>query len=210
MVVLKSIAWILAILLALLTGLSLLPIDLLLRSDGAEGFRLGVRILGFALGGSKKKAPKKKKKTENPLIKAIKKSLGLPDTEEMRTASGDDGFSAALTDTAESLLQLLDRALWLLKRCRVPYCRITAVTAGENAALDYGVACATLYPLTGYLRERMGLHPKRLKMELRCDYALEEGRFELDLAVRVRLIHVLRALLHILTKNVEKTLKEVS
>ena len=211
MVVLKIIGWIFAGLLLLLLGISLLPVDLLLQSDGVQGFRVRVRILGIAFGGGEKKP--KKKKPESALVKALKKSLGLShlgNADTVRSTVKTHGFSMTLKDTVETFLLLLDRVLWILKHCKIPYCRITAVSAGEDAALDYGIACATLYPLAGYLQERMGMNPKKLKMDIRCDYGLPEGKFELDLAVRIRVYHALSALVHIIMKNIEKDLNEVS
>lgn len=207
MVVLKIIGWIVAGLLLLLLATSLLPVDLLLQSDGVEGFRIRVRILGITFGGKPRKKNEKEKKPENAFIKALKKSLGLSHLESgeaVRSSVQSHGFTATLQETVETFFLLLDRVLWLLKRCKVPYCRITAVSAGEDAALDYGIACATLYPLAGYLQERMGMNPKKLEMEIRCDYSLPEGRFELDLAVRIRIYHVLFSLMHIIMKNLNE------
>lgn len=210
MVVLKIIGWILAGLLLLLSALLLLSVDLLLRADGVKGFRIRVRILGISLGGKKKP---KKKKPEGAWVKELKKFLGLShlgNADTIRSTVESHGFTVTLKDTVETFFQLLDRVFWILKRCKIPYCRITAVSGGEDAALDYGIACATLYPLGGYLQERIGMNPKKLKMDIRCDYGLPEGQFELELALRIRVIHGLRAFLHIIKKNIEKDLNEVS
>ncbi len=213
MVALKIIGWIIAGILLLTVGLCLLSVDLLLQSDGVQGFRIRVRILGISFGGEPKEERKKEKKPENAFIKALKKSLGLSHLgsgDAVRSTVESHGFTMTLQETVETFFLLLDRVLWILKRRKIPYCRITAVSGGEDAALDYGVACAVLYPLSGYLQERMGVDPKKIKMDIRCDYALPEGQFELDLAVRLRILHVLRAFIHILNKNMKKDLNEVS
>ena len=74
MVVLKIIGWMLAIL-ALLVGLILLlSVDLILQSDGIEGFRVKMRVLGITFGGKSKKensqdeTPKEKKFLEKNFI----------------------------------------------------------------------------------------------------------------------------------------------
>ncbi len=203
MVVLKIIGWIVLAIVLLVLGVALLPVDLLLQSDGADGFRVRVRVLGLVFGGGKKK--KKEKKPEGAFSKSLKRWLGISkpeDGEEQREAAKKRGFPGDLQETVELIFMLLDRLFWILKRCKIPYCRITAVSGGENAALDYGIACATLYPLAEYLQERADLNPKKLKMEIRCDYSRPQGAFELDLAVRVRVIHGLRAALHIIMKKI--------
>ncbi len=213
MVVLKIIGWILASLALLLVLVLMLPVDLLLQSDGVKGFRVKVRILGLTFGENpKKEKAKKEKKPESAFVKAIKRSLGLShlgSIEDARNSIEKRGFAETVTETAKIFMLLLDRVLWLVKRCRVLYCRITAVSGGDTAALDYGIACAVLYPLSSYLQERMRLNPKRLKLDLRCDHTRPEGQFELDLAVRLRVIHSLRALMHIIKKNIEKEIERV-
>lgn len=217
MVVLKIIGWILACLTLLLVLVLMLSVDLILQSDGSEGFRVKVRVLGITFGGKPKKEKTKKdtpkeKKPESAFVKAIKRSLGishLGSVEDAKESIEKKGFAETVTETAELFMLVLNRVVWLVKRCRVPYCRITAVSGGEDAALDYGVACAVLYPLTAYLQENMKLKQKRLKLELRCDYTREEGAFELDLAIRLRVVHAVRALLHIILKNLEKEVERV-
>ena len=211
MVVLKIIGWIVLILLLLLLLLLLLSVDLILQYDAAKGFQVKVRVWGMVFGGSKGAKKEKTEKEESGFVKAIKKQLGishLGSMQEARETVEERGFAETVTDTAELLMLLLERVFWLVKRCRVPYCRITAVTGGEGAALDYGVACAVLYPLTAYQQEQMRLKQKRLRLDLRCDYGLEQGVFELDLAIRIRTVHALRAVLHILGQTIKKNVKE--
>lgn len=208
MVVLKIVGWILASLALLLVLLLMLSVDLLLQSDGIEGFRVKVRVLGLTFGGnSKKEKPKKEKKPESAFMRSVKEALGishLSSAEGAKEAIEKKGLGETVTETVELFMLVLDRVIWLVKRCKVPYCRITAVSGGEDAALDYGVACAVLYPLSAYLQENMKLKQKRLKLDIRCDYSREEGAFELDLAIRMRVVHLVRVLLHVVRKNLEK------
>lgn len=213
MVILKIIGWILACLTLLILLLLLLSVDLILRFDEKKGFQVKVRVLGITFGGKpKKEKPKKEKKPESEFVKSIKRYFGishLGNMEEAKNTIQKKGFSETVSETVELFMLLLNRVFWLIKRCRVPYCRITAVSGGEDAALDYGVSCAVLYPMTAYLQEQMNLNPKKLKLELRCDYAREKGTFELDLAVRLRVLHAVRALVHIILKNIDKEVERV-
>lgn len=206
MIVLKIIGIVLAVLLLLIAVLLLLPVDLLLISDEEKGFHLHVRFLGMVFSGkSEEKKKEKDPKQESFLAKALKKTLGISHLESLKTIGSsveEQGVTVTLQETVQTFFLLFDRVLWILKHCSVPHCRIVSVSGGENAALDYGIACATLYPLTDYLQEKMKVNRRGLSVDIRCDYAQEKGKFLLDLAIRIKILYVVRAFLHIIKKNI--------
>lgn len=207
MIVLKIIGIILAVI-ALLAGVLLLPLDILLLADHKNGFSFFVRFLGIRFGGeneSKEQKPKRK----NPLVQAVKKTLGISHLEsakELRSTVEQHGAATTVKETVELFILFIDRLLWLIKRCRIPKCRIISVSGGENAAIEYGIACATLYPLVTYLQTNTRLRKRGLTLEVRCDYDLPKGQYELELVIRLTLLHLVKVFLHIIKKNVEKEL----
>ncbi len=204
MIVLKIIGIVLAVLLLLIAALLLLPVDLLLITDEEKGFHLHVRFLGIVFSGKEKKKEKSPKQ-ENFLAKALKKTLGISHLESLKTIGSsleEQGVTVTLQETVKTFFLLIDRVLWILKHCSVPYCRLVSVSGGEDAALDYGIACATLYPLSDYLQEKMKVNRRGLTVDIRCDYNLEKGKFLLDLAIRVKILYVVRAFVHIIKKNI--------
>lgn len=199
MIALKIIGIVLAVIVLVVAVILMLPVDLLFQADGTNGFRILYRFLGKVYGENPD--------PNNPVVKGLKKTLGishLGSVKEIQKTVERHGAEVTLRETVDTLILLIDRVIWLLKYCRVPKCHITAVSGGEDAAMEYGVTCAVVYPLVGYLEEKTWLRKRGLKVDLRCDYSLADSVFEMDVAVRVRIFPVLRAFLYIIKKNVEK------
>ncbi len=200
---------ILALIVLLLSAVLLLPVDLLLLLDQAQGFRIRYRLMGKIYGEeAKEQKPKAKKKSKpNPIIEGLKRSLGiehLGSVEKIKESLQSKGAEATLKDTISAFWELLDRIFWILKRCRITRFKIAAYCGGEDAPLDYGTACAVVYPLVSYLESAVGLRPKAEEIIIACDDERQQTELELEIFVRVRVAHILRALLHIILKNIEK------
>ncbi len=200
---------ILALIILLLSAVLALPVDLLFFLDPSQGFRIRYRLLGKIYGeDAKKQKPKVKKKSKpNPIIESLKKSLGiehLGSVEKLKDSLNRKGAEATLKDTIGAVWELLDRVFWILKRCRIIRCKIAVYCGGEDAPLDYGTACAVVYPLVSYLESAAGLRPKAEELIILCDDERQQTELELEIFVRVRVVHILRALLHIIRKNIEK------
>lgn len=209
---------ILALIVLLFSIILILPVEVLFLLDEAKGFRIRYRLLGKIYGedakkqSKKKKAkgktPKAKKKSNpNPIIESLKKSLGLEhlgSVEKLKESLNRKGAEATLQDTIGAVWALLDRVFWILKRCRITRFKIAALCGGEDAPLDYGTACAVVYPLVSYLESAVGLRPKAEELTILCEKDRQETALELEIFVQVRVVHILRALLHIVRKNIEK------
>lgn len=206
---------ILALIILLLSAVLALPVDLLFFLDQAQGFRIRYRLLGKIYGeDAKKQKPKatkksktKKKSKPNPIIESLKKSLGIEhigSVEKLKDSLNRKGAEATLKETISAVWDLLDRVFWIVKRCRIIRCKIAAFCGGEDAPLDYGTACAVVYPLVSYLESAAGLRPKAEELTIVCEDDRQQTELELEIFVRVRVVHILRALLHIIRKNIEK------
>ena len=207
MIALWIVLGILALIVLLIAGGILLPVDLLLSLDQAKGFRIRYRLLGKIYGDEAKEQKPKKKKKPNPIVESFKKSLGLEhlgSVDKLKSSLMRKGASETLKDTVLAFWEILDRIFWILKRCRITRCKVAVLCGGEDAPLDYGTACAVVYPLISYLESAAGLRPKAEKITILCDDDRQETILELEIFVRVRVVHILRALLHIIFKNVEK------
>lgn len=214
MIALWIILGILALIVLLIAAVLLLPVDVLLFLDRADGFRIRYRLLGKIYGeqakAAGKKKPSKKKKKPNPIIEGLKRSLGLEhigSVDKLKQSLQSKGTSATLKDTVGAVWEILDRVFWILKRCRIIRCKIAALCGGEDAPLDYGTACAVVYPLVSYLESAAALRPKAEEIIIACEDDLQETFLEFEIFARVRVVHILRALLHIIRKNVEKEIR---
>ena len=207
MIALWILLGILALIVLLLSAALVLPVDVLFLLDPAEGFRIRYRLLGKLYGEEAKEQKPKEKSKPNPIIESLKKSLGLEhlgSVEKIKASLEKKGTSETLKDTIGAFWDLLDRVFWILKRCRIIRFKIAAYCGGEDAPLDYGTACAVIYPLASYLESAVGLRPRAEELIIACDDARQQTELEAEIFVRVRVVHILRALLHIILKNMEK------
>lgn len=202
MILLKILGIILAAVILLAAGALLLPVDLLLRGGSRQELRCGVRILGIKiwLRSGEEPEPSEKERAKGGLLRKLRKNFG--------TGAGGEapekgpGGAEALRETVETVKLWLNRLGGLLHRCRLQRCRIVSVSAGEDAPLEYGVACAVLYPLAAYLQSSsLRVRRRGLKTDIRCDYAQEESFFSLDIALRIRVIYLVRALLYVVVRK---------
>lgn len=192
--ILAAIALILGIILAL-------PVDVLFLLDEENGFRILYRFLGKRYG--------EERNPNNPIVKGLKRVLGLSHLDSVKTIRStveNHGAAVTLKETLATLWDLIERILWILQYCSISKCRIISICGGEDAPLDYGTSCAVIYPLVSYFESVARLRPRNKEVRIQCDYDRPEGSLELEIAVRVHILHVLRALLHIIKKNVEKEL----
>ena len=203
MVALWIILGILAAIVLLFGLVLLLPVDLLFLLDEKEGFSFRIRLLGLVFGGGEKE----KSGPENPIVASIKKALGishLESTASLRSAVEKQGATETVQETVKTLMDLIERVFWLLKRCRIAGCRLIFTAGGEDAPLDYGAACAVIYPLVAYFEGAGHLRARDKEVRILCDYDRPESALEGQVAVRVHIWYLVRALLHIIKKNVEK------
>lgn len=207
MIALWIILGILALIVLLIAAGLLLPVDVLFLLDEAEGFRIRYRLLGKIYGDEAKEQKPKKKSKPNPIIESLKKSLGLEhlgSVDKIKESLAKKGTSETLRDTVGAFWDLLDRVFWILKRCRITRFKIAAYCGGEDAPLDYGTACAVIYPLVSYLESAVGLRPRAEELIIACDDERQQTALEAEIFIQVRIAHILRALMHIVLKNVEK------
>ena len=207
---------VLAAVVLLCSILLMAPIEVRFLLDEPQGFRILYWAFGKVYGedakkqSQKKKAkgqnPKKKSKP-NPIVEGLKKALGLEHLgsfEKLKESLSRKGAEATLAETVGALWEILDRVFWIIKRCRITRCKIAARCGGEDAPLDYGTACAVVYPLVSYLESAVGLPPKAEELIIRCEEDRQETALELEIFIRARIWHILRALMHIALKNAEK------
>lgn len=185
---------------ALIVGIiCALPVDVLFLLDEAHGFRILYRFLGKLYG--------EKPNPKSPIIRGLKKTLRLSHLESVETIQKTvehHGAAATLKETLQTLADLLGRILWILRYCRIIKCRIHSVSGGEDAPLDYGTACAVIYPLVTYFESAARLRPRAEEICIECDYERSEGFLEAEIVVRVHILHILRGLCYIIRKNVER------
>ena len=194
--------WILGILLAVIALIIiivlLLPVDVLFFTDEQGEFKILYKFLGKLYG--------EEPDPNNPLIRSIKALLGLSHLDSIKKVQSTiekRGTAATIKDTLSILVALIDRVVWILKYCTLTKCHITSIGGGEDAAIDYGTARATVYPIAEYVKNSMKHTRGAFKIDLRCDYSLEETHNAFDVAVRVKIFHAVKALFHVARRKLE-------
>lgn len=206
MIVLKIIGIVAAALVVLCLLLLAVPIDFVVRRSEREGLRLYLRVcrIPFKLNGKPKK-PKKKKKKEGKLTALLKRAFGLKHAGEAPVEKqGAAAASPALQETVSTVMGLVKEVLGAVKKCKVLRCRFRVVCGGEDAALDYGTACAIVYPLAGWLEGNLNVGRRGMDLQLGCDYEQPKATYEVDFILRIRVLRVLVTLWRVAMRKIEE------
>ena len=132
--------------------------------------------------------------------------LGLRDvssTANARSAVSAKGVAATLRELGAVLRTLLGRVFWLLHRGT--FRRFSLHVAGDpaDAALDYGMVCAALYPVLGLLQSAIRF--RRPDVAVTCTEG-PQTNVEFSAKFSLRAILIVRAFFHLLAENVRNTL----
>lgn len=195
MIILKILGISLAVIALLIAVILALPIDIIIRNNKEQGVKVLYRFLGKIYG--------EHPDPNNPIAKALKNLVGvshLESKERLRSTVEDSGLASTIGGTALTLKLLLDRILWLLPRCHLKKLKVVLVSANADAAeaaLQYGAACAVLYPLITYLETKMRVRKKAVDTCITCDFDAQETIFELDMQFGLSVWLAIRALWYI-------------
>lgn len=199
MIVLKIIGVIFAILALLLVLLWILRLKLVISYLGSGKPTFKVRFLGIDFGG------KKKKKKKSKIAEKLKKKFGLDILENFDATSILEGTFGEKAEQIVGLVMLFATQIkWLYKKLRIDklYAFITCGGDAADAAIDYGLVCAAVYPMVGYLSANMNLKNGAEDVNIACDF---DGKtdFEFELIISVSTIHIFIAVIKALTELAE-------
>jgi hypothetical protein len=165
--------------------------------------RLKVKLLFFTVYDIQKpKKEKKKKKDKKPSrIAAYFKRLfgldGITSPDEIKEKADKKGVSDTVNRLVTAFALVAGQAVWLVKRVKLKRFSLTAVCAGDDAAdaaMDYGLACSAVYPFVGYLQTSFDLPERATDIRIACDFE-GEAQLHTELYAKLRIIHILRAIL---------------
>ncbi len=196
MIILKIAGIVLGVILLLILLLLALRLRIGLTFTRDKGVGFYVKLLCFTF--RKKDKPKsEKEKKESRILAWLKKLLGF-DIEEKAEIADEDAKNQKLTDKIATIISLatllLDGLIAILKKTRLDRLNITVVCGGGDAAdtaVDYGIACAVVYPLVGYATTMAGIKDKNTDVSIYCDFD-GESSFEFEMAASVRIFHLVR------------------
>lgn len=193
MIFLKVLGILLAVIAVLITVLLLIRVKIVISYDPEKGLEYYARYLSFDIGRDKKK------KKLFDVTGWLKKKLGLelPEAENMTDEEIlRKGIYEKVATVVLLITLLADEFVWIIKKLRLDKLRIIAVCSGEDAAesaTDYGLVCAAVYPVIGYITASVNSKENAEEVEIGCDFD-GNGYFEFNLTVSVKAIHVIRAI----------------
>lgn len=188
---------------ALIALILSIPVVILARAESAQPLSLRYRLGILPL---REKAPGE---PAGPVGRLLRRILGLAplrDVHSAQKAVRTRGAGATLLQLASALRALFAAIVALLPEVRLGRLYLRAVCAGEDAAdvaINYGAACAAVYPAVGYLQTIMKARPNAADVQVLCDFDASEGHYELRAELRVSLFRIFRAAFRLIRENME-------
>ena len=187
MLILKILLWIIAIIAVIVLLCLFAPLDLEFTATPKKNdFALRLYRINLA---RKRKPKKAKKQAAKP--KAAKKQKAKKSIKEKKEK---------LQEGLEWARLLLNRLGWLVSNIRVRNFNVKYISGGEDAAkaaIEYGAACALIYPIASVIDAKMHVAPNALKLNISCDYDIKESDYLFEVFLRLRGYHAVAAVLFI-------------
>ena len=203
MIVLKILGFVILAVVLIITILLFLPIRLLIFTDKNNKVKIKFKYLWFTFGVNSKSG-------NNSILKEIKEALGLSkidSAESIKDNAKRSGVSATAKQIIGIIKSFIDKTFWLLKHSKVQKLNINSVSAGEDAAdaaMDYGLACAVIYPLISFIESSLNVKKNSINLDLRCDFDAKKSLFSLDIIFSITVIYVIIAFFRLLKDNVKR------
>ena len=172
----------LCIFVLLLLCLLLLPVYVRLYKDDAGKAQVSLKILFFSIPLDKKEEKKSEKES------AVLKQFGLSQYtggKNWKKQISENGLLSALRDFVKILKPFFSALEQIARKFRVCKAYLEVTTAGEHAAIEYGAACAVLYPLSAFLQNHVKGNTRKMNVDVRCDFEAFSPEISYDLVLRI-------------------------
>lgn len=193
---------ILALLAAIILFILLLPVKVIIKNDENEIFILRYKLLFKTFG-------------ENPnpddtLVKTLKKAGGIDRFEKtaMKQNIRTDGLQKTVSDSYDSLIDLLKELLFLFKRCTVTRLKIKIISADEDpseAAIHYGLYNAITHTFLAVANALLKIRKRGCDIDIRCDYSASKSLFRYEIVFSIPLARVLAAFWRVVMAEAKRT-----
>ncbi len=186
----------------LVTVILLLPIDLLISVGTDSKLAVRVRFLFKTYGGGGSSS-------NGTFPKAIKKLLGINslETKEIKKDVKKRGVQSTVSQTFDILLDLIHEIKRTVRHCVATKFHLNVVCADENAgdaAINYGVACAVIYPAISFLESLIKMRNSGKHINISCDFEGDKTKIYCDAIVRIRICHIAATLLRVAFKAAKR------
>ena len=183
---------ILAIIIALITIILLLPVYIIIKTDQDGEVIIRYKILWLVFGENPN--------PNHPILKSVKQTIGVTRLEKdgfKKNANSKKELSENVKGSFSIIIGLLKRLLELLKSCTIKTLKIDIVCAESDAAqaaINYGICHAVLSPFLADLHSFMKVKRNAQKINITCDYLKNEGSYDYDIVLYVSVFRVIVAI----------------
>lgn len=221
MIILKIIGIVLLIIILIIALILACPLGIIIKNS-EKGWEFFAKVLFIKIPletdqkpkkkSSVKKSSQKEKKPKKGFIKSILDALGISKLTNVKEDTQKKGFGETISDTVAVLTNIIKQVVGLFKHLKLKKLHINCICGGEDSAetaMDYGIACAVIYPLSGYIQSVMKVNHRKNEINVQCDFNREEGIFEIDTLITVRLIYILTAIVNLVKEESQRKLQEM-
>lgn len=221
MIILKIIGIVLLVIILLMILILACPVGIIIKNS-EKGLEFFAKVLFIKIPleaeekpkkeSSVKKTSQKEKKPEKSFIKSILDALGISKLTNVKEDAQKKGFGETIGDTVAVLTNIIKQVVGLFKHIKLKRLYINCICGGEDSAeiaMDYGIACAVIYPLSGYVQSVMKVNHRKTAINVQCDFNREEGLFQIDTLITVRVIYILTAFVNLVKEESQRKLQEM-
>ncbi len=189
-----------SVILLIILGVLFIPVTVDLEYN--EDFKIRVSFLKIILYKNGKKTKNKENKTEEKAQKKEKqKNSTLNDAKKyFADIKKKKGFAGAVTEVMALVSELFSHIKKLLKFIYICNVKLDVTVGTEDAAktaLDYGIICNAVYPVTAYLDSMAHIDFKEIN--LKTDFEGQKCRFAFKGKVKIQIFYLLICAFRIFT-----------
>lgn len=186
----------------------MIPVNIVIQKDGKNELEAFIKILSFSIGNSENTSPSVKK--IKSIFTAKKKESPEPSKSPQNTSKKSD--SSYVSDTMDMLIKIIKHIIRTFKYVKFKKIFLNYISGGEDPAdiaAKYGIACATVYPVLGYISSVMNVNSKKININIKCDFDRKEPQFDFNIIISVRIIFIVLSAVRFIIGEIQKKLKEI-
>lgn len=214
MLILKILGIALAVIALLIIIILLLPARILILFDENFELSLYLKILGYPLvaeyPGKEKKEKGLAKEISDSLLKATGASK-LTDTEKLRETLSHGGLSETVGEELRIIISLLREVVRFLPKCVIKKLKVDAVLSEEDPAeeaMDYGLVCAVVYPLIGFIESFIRFSKRAMQVNVRCSFGKEKPKAVVEVVIGTKVFRLAEILVRLIIEETKNAIRQ--
>lgn len=214
MLFLKILGIALAAVVLLIIIILLLPARILILFDENYELSLYLKVLGFPLlaeyPGKEKAEKGLKKEISDSLLKATGASK-LTDMEKLKETLSHGGLSETVGEELRIIISLLREVVRFLPKCVMKKLKVDAVISEEDPAeeaMDFGLVCAVVYPLIGFIESFIRFSRRAMQVNVRCSFGKEEPKAVVEAVLATNVFRLAEVLVRLIIEETKHAIRQ--